>query len=507
MKSRESVRRVLGVIIVLLAPAASVGQTVSLSSVAAKPNAPVSGNTSKGTVTLPSPAVTGGVVVTLSSSNTKVATVPSSVEVLAGNKTASFTIKTGSVKTATGVTIEATSANTKSARLTVNPATTVNWKGGPGPAFPITNQCFAADFNGDGKADLACYTGSGGDWNVVLSTGHGWKSEAWDGLPGGNGGPGPAIPVADQCFTGDFNGDGKTDLACYTGSSGIWNVALSVGNNWNSEFWNGGPLLTQEWNIVPVFGQCFVADFNGDGKTDLACADGVDGVWSVALSTGTGWNTQSWSNGPVIPLPITQQCLVGDLNGDSKADVFCWTGEGGGWGVGISTGSGWLGSVWSAGPTPVDEWSVVPVQGQCFAAKFNGDKKTDVACSNGTDGTWGVSLSTGAAWNTESWSGGPVVELPMTDQCLNGDFNGDGKADLACWTGEDGGWAVALSTGSGWKASIWNGGPSPIYEWNVIPAGKQCFAADFNGDGKTDLACYTSTAGVWSVALSSGHGW
>ena len=86
-------------------------------------------------------------------------------------------------------------------------------------------------------SDLACYTGGSGSWNVVLSTGIGWNSQFW------NGGPEPAIPVTDQCIAGDFNGDGKTDLACWTGEGGSWNVVLSTGSGWNSQFWNGGPVL------------------------------------------------------------------------------------------------------------------------------------------------------------------------------------------------------------------------------------------------------------------------
>ena len=232
-----------------------------------------------------------------------------------------------------------------------------------------------------------------GVWSVALSTGSGWQLESWSG------GQGPALPVTGQCVTGDFNGDGKTDIACFTGFAGeVWSVSLSTGSGWETQSWNGGPLLATEWNVVPIPGQCFAADFNGDGKTDLACSDGVDDVWSVALSTGSGWNTGSWSGGPVVPLPMTQQCLSGDLNGDGKADLFCWTGEGGGWGVAISTGSGFQGSIWSGGPIPVDEWNVVPVSGQCFTGDFNGDGFTDLACYSGSGGNWNVALSSGSGW-------------------------------------------------------------------------------------------------------------
>jgi hypothetical protein len=397
------------------------------------------------------------------------------------------------------------------AAITVNPAT-FNWSGGPSPSsFPITGQCFAGDYNGDKKTDIACYSGSGGNWNVALSTGSGWNIQVWSG------GPGPAIPVTDQCFAADFNGDGKTDLACWTGTGQIWNVALSTGSGWQSENWNSGPVLADEWNVVPVSGQCFAADFNGDGKTDLACSDGVDGNWSVALSTGSGWNTASWSEGPVVPLPMTDQCFDGDFNGDGKWDLGCWSGSGGSWSVALSTGSGWQSDAWNNGPTPIYEWNVIPVWGQCFAADFNGDGKADVTCPSAvtscgdqygcTTGDWNTSLSTGNGWNGELWTGGPGVAMPITDQCFSGDFNGDGKADLACWSGFAGGvWGVALSTGSSFGGGLWNGGPAPIEEWYTVPVGGQCFTGDFNGDGLTDVACYTG-GGVWQVGLSTGNGW
>ena len=495
--------------ICLFAPPAISATIVELSSLAIKSNTPVSGNTTRGTVTTASVAAAGGVTVMLSSSNKSVASVPSSVFIPVGTNSASFTIKTGTVTNATSVTITAKSANSRSARVTVNPARTVNWTGGPGPAIPITRQCFAADFSGGGKADLACYTGSGGSWNVVLSTGSGWKSQFWNGAAGGFGGPHPALPVTNQCIAADFNGDGKTDLACYTGSNGSWNVALSTGTNWKSEFWNGGPVPA-----IPIRRKCFAGDFNGDRKADLACYTGSDGSWNVALSTGDGWRSEFWNgdpagNGAPEPaLPVTNQCLAADFNGDRKFDLACYTGGSGSWNVALATGSNWKSQSWNGGPAPA-----IPVNRQCFAADFNGDGRADLGCYTGSAGRWNVVLSTGTGWKSQYWAGqsggngGPAPALPVTNQCFTGDFNGKKKADLACWTGNGGSWNVALSTGSNWQSLFWNGGPIPIRQWYVVPVQGQCFVADFNGDGKSDLACYSGSEGVWNVALSSGHGW
>src|SRR5262249_10839748 len=115
----------------LFAPAPISATAIELKSLTIKSNAPVSGNTTRGTVNAANPAPAAGVTVILSSSNKGVASVPASVFIPFGSATVSFTIKTGAVSTATAVTITAKSANTRTARVTVNPARTVNWTGGP----------------------------------------------------------------------------------------------------------------------------------------------------------------------------------------------------------------------------------------------------------------------------------------------------------------------------------------------------------------------------------------
>jgi len=97
----------------------------SLSSISLNPTSVTGGNPSTGTVTLSGPAPTGGAQVVLSSSNTAVATVPSSVTVPAGTTSASFTVSTSAVAASTTVAISASYAGaTASASLTVTPAPT-----------------------------------------------------------------------------------------------------------------------------------------------------------------------------------------------------------------------------------------------------------------------------------------------------------------------------------------------------------------------------------------------
>src|SRR3989440_158831 len=97
--------------------------SVTLSTLSLNPTTVTGGDSSTGTVTLSGPAPSGGAQVALSSSDTLVATVPSSVTVAAGATSATFTISTSTVSASTIVIISASYASvTKTASLTVNPA-------------------------------------------------------------------------------------------------------------------------------------------------------------------------------------------------------------------------------------------------------------------------------------------------------------------------------------------------------------------------------------------------
>jgi RHS repeat-associated protein len=188
---------------------------------------------------------------------------------------------------------------------------------GPNPGLPVGSQCLTADLNGDGKTDFLCETASGsGMWAVGISTGTSWANNIWAG-------PAVNLPVNTQCMTGDLNGDGKTDFFCQTGvGTGQWHTALSTGSSFANSVWSGvGPAL-------PVGNQCFSGDLNGDGKTDFFCQTGVGtGQWAVSLSTGSSFISSVWSGtGPA--LPIGNQCIPGDFKGSGKTGFTCETGNG-----------------------------------------------------------------------------------------------------------------------------------------------------------------------------------
>jgi FG-GAP-like repeat len=167
------------------------------------------------------------------------------------------------------------------------------------------------DFNGDGKDDIVTFTrGSRADVIVALSTGTGFApAKLWsDFFAIGN-----EVPAV-----GDFNGDGKDDIATFTrGAAGEVHVALSTGNGFlGASKWTQFFALNAEQPVV--------ADFNGDGKDDIATfTRGASGDVFVALSTGAGFlGASKWHDFFAIGSELPG---AGDFTGDGKADIVTFT--------------------------------------------------------------------------------------------------------------------------------------------------------------------------------------
>ncbi|RWF66293.1 MAG: hypothetical protein EOS47_06830 [Mesorhizobium sp.] len=308
-----------------------------------------------------------------------------------------------------------------------------------GPTHPpdksVYDWCYTGNFAGSGRTDIACYYALGAEgraWRVAQSTGGGWTTADWEGGPRPigaknlrpQGKPNWVVhPPLKSCVTGDFDGLGKTGIACYQGN-GKWEVAFSTGGGWKRADWDNGPTPQGD-----PYDSCVTGDLAGTGKSGLACYTQSQGKWQVALSTGSGWAMSSWDNGPVPQTSVRVSCVSGSFNGDAKLGIACYTGANGKWIVGHSTGSGWSTSFWDNGPDPAG-----PLAQHCKAGNYTGDIKTGVACHVPGTNRWIVASSTGSGWSTATWENGPNP-TNVGAQCVSGDINGLGKTSIACFSG------------------------------------------------------------------------
>lgn len=265
--------------------------------------------------------------------------------------------------------------------------------------LPQQAQVTAGDFNGDGKADVAALYDEGQDaagrgvvslWvfdsdgtalrapRVVWNSNTSWR---WS---------------SSTLTSGDFNGDGKTDIAVLynygrttdgRNHTGLW-VFTSTGNTFQApaKVWDSGD-DSWNWDASKVTS----GDYNGDGRTDVAvlynygqAADGRNqtGLWFVGGADGLGAPKKVWTNDTSWNWNASKP-TSGDYNGDGKADV----------GVLYNYGQD------SVGRNHTGLWTMAGTDAGVAAPKKIWDSST--------------------SWN---WN---------VSQPVSGDFNGDGKCDLA----------------------------------------------------------------------------
>ncbi len=234
---------------------------------------------------------------------------------------------------------------------------------------------------------------------------------------------------------------------------------------------------------APTDLQNLKGDFDGDGNEDIARLTDT-GEWQIGISDGAGSHDFSkWSHWKTSTL---QEVHVGDFNGDGKDDIAGLFGKGRkkNWWVGISNGS-------HLNNKKFDRWDTQDGLDQVHVGDFDGDGKDDIAGLFGTGAkkTWEVGVSSGSDFTIEDW--GRWNTTGGLDDVVVGDFNGDGKDDIAgLFKGKH--WRVGEAGAHSFDLSRWA-------TWAFASEGlDQLEVKDVDGDGDDDVTGVDSHGRSWT---------
>ena len=366
----------------------------------------------------------------------------------------------------------------------------IGWLIAQTPAFnnnPDTQ--VTGDFNGDGIPDLAIL------WSNNTYSGP-YSATIYFGKGDGSFTTGPTVQVAGvqsypSMTTGDFNGDGKTDMAILSwATNSNTSVVTTLLGNGDGTF--SAPQTSTVFSQGAVGGDFIsgtlvAADFNGDGKVDLAVVGDYVSFGGVTILLGKGDGTFNAAGPNLAPNLGFNLVASGDFNGDGIPDLvatnyFSPSGAT----IFLGKGDGTFTTLTTSIAVGTFPYSIV-------VGDFNGDQKLDLAI--GFSSSVSIFLGNGDGTFNQT-SGSPISGAGQS--LVAGDFNHDGKLDLAgidkyndqidlFMGGGDGTFTETVSTPNVSQA---NNGPFSIV------------AADFNGDGVPDLAMLTPNVATASILLT-----
>ena len=329
------------------------------------------------------------------------------------------------------------------------------------------HQAILADYNGDGKSDMAFIAPNAISIGVRMGNG--------DGTFGSTTTYSDANGALVNGFAADFNNDGIVDIGAIDQTAG--NMTVFLGNG-NGTFQSAITTDTGSSRLVTP------GDFNGDGVIDIAATDSNTNTVNVMLGRGDG----TFSSSATLALStFASGAAVGDINGDGIADVVASGAGGAGQTMAfIGRGNG----TFNAG------YTIAGAAGNGvnpLLADLNGDSKLDLISAD-YSGSLRVLIGRGDGNfdlnNSYGTSGGATASTRV------GDLNGDGALDMFAVVGATNQINVFLNNGDGTfgaRATYTTGGTGTTF----------AELGDLNSDGVLDIAVGNRTNGFIGTLLGN----
>jgi hypothetical protein len=331
-----------------------------------------------------------------------------------------------------------------------------------------TKNITTGDFNGDGKIDLALAIVTPSMVSILLNDGTGH-------FPTANTFTTNSQPYS--ICSADFNNDNKADIAVANNGSTFKGFSVMLGNG------AGSLGAASGYSVGTNPAEIATADFNNDGKKDIAITDvnaAPSGAVPVYLGNGSGGftlhTTLSTGSGTVSVHPTDIICT--DVTGDNKVDfvvacedasnkVYIFAGDGAG---GAATPYAYI----------VGSGSTYNQMGLAIS-DLNGDGKKDIVSANGSAGTVSVLLNNSAG--TGSFTSNSYTAGNNSSAVVCADFDNDGDNDIAVVNSSNNQIAILLNNGLGVFSAA---SASTAFAVDVSPV--QMVTADFDANGKPDIA-------------------